>query len=200
MWFDIIIIGAILILGLKGLINGLVRELFGLAGLIGGLVIASRFNDKAGEFIQANIYKFENASMLEFVSFIGLWLVFWLLCLLVGKFIAKLVGASGLGFLDRLGGFIAGAGKIFLTLSAILAIISNTNLSSKIEPFFKDSKVYPVLLETGKWIANIDVKALKNDVEQAILPQSNDESNKTEIFIKMDENTTIDDNITKEIR
>ncbi|KEA46203.1 CvpA family protein [Campylobacter mucosalis] len=197
-WFDVIIIGAVLILGLKGLINGLIKEALGLIGLIGGLILASRFSGVAGEFIQSNIYKFENTSLLDFISFIAVWLIFWLFCLLVGKILSKLVGASGLGFLDRLGGFIAGSGKIFLTLSAILAIIANTNLSVKIEPFFQNSKVYPVLLSTGKWIANIDVKALKNDIDSVVNTPKDDK--KTDIFIKMDGNLSVEDNATKENR
>lgn len=167
-WFDIIVVVAILILGIKGAINGIIREIFGLIGLIGGLVVSSRFSKLASEFIQQNIYKFENLSMLDFVGFVSLWLVFWLLCLLIGRFLSRLVGISGLGFLDRLGGFIAGSGKIFLTLAAVLAVISTTSLNEKVQPYFKDSMVYPVLLDTGKWIANMDVKAIKDDMQEMI--------------------------------
>ena len=46
-WFDIIVIALVLILGVKGIINGLIKETFGLIGLIGGLVVASRFSDVA---------------------------------------------------------------------------------------------------------------------------------------------------------
>ena len=56
-WFDIIIIALVLMLGIKGILNGLIKEAFGLIGLIGGLIIASRFSDLAGEFITKNIYK-----------------------------------------------------------------------------------------------------------------------------------------------
>lgn len=209
MFFDIIIVGAILILGLMGLFRGLIRELSGLVGLIGGLVLASRFSSEAGEFIKAKIYDIQNSSLLDFVSFIGVWVVFWIFCVLVGKFLSKLIGASGLGFLDRLGGFLAGSSKVFLTLSAVLAIISNTNLSDEIEEYFKDSKTYPVLLNTGKWIANIDVNALKNDVESIIEPLEK-ENNKSDELIKTDmtliknsiediKNLSIDSNLTLDL-
>ncbi|CAD7288569.1 CvpA family protein [Campylobacter suis] len=202
MFFDIIVIGAILILGLMGLVRGIITEFAGLVGLIGGLVLASRLSAQAGEFIKSNIYDIQNPSMLDFVSFVGVWIAFWILCVLVGKFLSKLVGASGLGFLDRLGGFVAGSAKVFLTLSAVLAIISNTNLSDEVEEYFKDSKVYPILLKTGKWIANIDVKALKNDVENAIVPLTKEDNKSDEIIknedIMIDNNLTLDVNVTKE--
>ncbi|MCR4941549.1 MAG: CvpA family protein [Campylobacter sp.] len=201
-WFDVIIIGAILILGLKGLINGLIREIFGLIGLIGGLILASRLKDVGGDFIYANIYQIQNQSLLEFVSFISIWIIFWLFCLLIGKFLAKLIGASGLGFLDRIGGFLAGSAKIFLTVAAVLAIISTTNLSDKIEPYFKDSKVYPIFLQTGKWIANMDVKAIKNDVESLVLDKSQEK--KSDVLYQIDQNLSdavkIDQNLSTTIK
>lgn len=49
-WFDIIVIALVLILGIKGILNGLIKEVFGLIGLIGGLIVASRFSDVAEKF------------------------------------------------------------------------------------------------------------------------------------------------------
>lgn len=187
-WIDIAVVALTLILGVKGIINGLIKELFGLIGLIGGLVIATRFSDVAEKFINENIYKFDNSSMLQFVAFVSLWIVFWLICLLIGKFLAKMLALSGLGFLDRLGGFVVGSAKIFLTFAAVLAVASGTGVNSLIEPYVKDSKIYPVLLSAGKWITNIDVKKIANDIDVAI--QRPKDMNKTDALISMDENVT----------
>jgi len=187
-WIDIAVVAFTLILGIKGIINGLIKELFGLIGLIGGLVIATRFSDVAEKFINENIYKFDNGSMLQFVAFVSLWIVFWLICLLIGKFLAKMLALSGLGFLDRLGGFVVGSAKIFLTFAAVLAVASGTGVNSLIEPYVKDSKIYPVLLSAGKWITNIDVKKIANDIDVAI--QRPKDMNKTDALISMDENAT----------
>jgi len=196
-WFDIIIVVLVLMLGIKGILNGLIKETFGLIGLIGGLIVATRFSDVAGEFITKNIYKFENPSFLQFVAFISLWLVFWIVCLLVGKFLSKIVSVSGLSFLDRLGGFVMGSGKIFLTFSAVVAVISGTSLNNVIAPYFTNSKVYPVLLETGKWITNLDVKNIKNELDEMVVRPK--DVNKTDVFISMDTNTSVntDYNATK---
>ena len=196
-WFDIIIVVLVLMLGIKGILNGLIKETFGLIGLIGGLIVATRFSDVAEEFITKNIYKFENPSFLQFVAFISLWLVFWIVCLLVGKFLSKIVSVSGLSFLDRLGGFVMGSGKIFLTFSAVIAVISGTSLNNVIAPYFTNSKVYPVLLETGKWITNLDVKNIKNELDEMMVRPK--DVNKTDVFISMDTNTSVntDYNATK---
>lgn len=187
-WIDIAVVALTLILGVKGIINGLIKELFGLIGLIGGLVIATRFSDVTEKFINENIYKFDNSSMLQFVAFVSLWIVFWLICLLIGKFLAKMLALSGLGFLDRLGGFVVGSAKIFLTFAVVLAVASGTGVNSLIEPYVKDSKIYPVLLSAGKWITNIDVKKIANDIDVAI--QRPKDMNKTDALISMDENAT----------
>ena len=196
-WFDIIVIALVLMLGVKGIINGLIKETFGLIGLIGGLVVASRFSDVAESFISKNIYKFENASLLQFVAFIGLWLVFWLICLLVGKFLSKIVSVSGLGFLDRLGGFVMGSGKIFLTFSAVIAVMAGTSLNNIIEPYAKNSNVYPLLLQTGRWITNVNIKNIKNEIDEMIARPK--DTNKTDAFISMDANASsnTDTNVTK---
>ena len=45
MYFDIIVILMVVILALKGLFTGLVRELCSVFGIIGGVLLASRFNE-----------------------------------------------------------------------------------------------------------------------------------------------------------
>lgn len=48
-WFDAFILGFTLLLGLKGIINGLIKEIFGLLGIIGGVFIASKYATQAAE-------------------------------------------------------------------------------------------------------------------------------------------------------
>ena len=136
--FDVVVVSLVLILGIKGVISGLIKEIFGLIGLIGGIVVASRFGARVGTLISDNIYKIEGDSVLFFAGFLATLIVFWVLCLGIGAFLSKLVGLSGLGFLDKLGGFIIGSAKIFL--------------------------VFAVLMDTGKWIMNVDVKGIASGV------------------------------------
>ena len=58
-----------------------------------------------------------------------------------------------------------GSAKIFLVFAVLIVTVSNIQvLNNKIEPYFAGSKLYPVLLETGKWIMNVDVKAIAGGV------------------------------------
>ena len=94
---------------------------------------------------------------------------------------SKMVGLSGLGFLDKIGGFIIGSAKIFLAFSVLFAIISNMQtINSKIEPYFQGSKLYPMLLSSGKWIMNLDVNGIKNGVGDLRVPFENGERNESD--------------------
>lgn len=182
--FDLGVAALVLILGIKGVINGLIKEVFGLVGLIGGIVVASRFAKEAGELVSEKVYKLDGDSVLFFMGFLVLLIGFWLACLAIGAFLSKMVGLSGLGFLDKIGGFIIGSAKIFLAFSVLFAIISNMQtINSKIEPYFQGSKLYPILLSSGKWIMNLDVNGIKNGVGDLRVPFENgerNESNKTQ--------------------
>ena len=57
--FDVVVVSLVLILGIKGVISGLIKEIFGLVGLIGGIVVASRFAAKAGQIISDKVYKLD---------------------------------------------------------------------------------------------------------------------------------------------
>ena len=41
-WFDLVVVALVLVLGIKGLLNGFIKEIFGIIGLIGGVIVASR--------------------------------------------------------------------------------------------------------------------------------------------------------------
>lgn len=164
-WFDMIILLFIIILGIKGIINGFIKEIFGLIGLIGGVLIASRNANFVGELISNHIYSLGN-SALFFFGFLVTLIAFWLICLGLGAMFSKLLVFSGLKFIDRILGFFIGSVKIFLVFSIFFAIISNISvLSQKVEPYFKDSKAYPILLASGKFIMNMDINKAKQDIK-----------------------------------
>ncbi|WP_086304574.1 CvpA family protein [Campylobacter devanensis] len=172
-WFDIIIIAVVIILGIKGIINGLIKEVFGLIGIIGGVIIASRNANLVGDLISLYIYQLSDSAEFFFGFLLAL-LVFWFVCLMLGNLLSKMLKMSGLGFVDRLLGFFVGAAKIFLVLAILAAIVSKISvLNQKISPFFEDSKVYPILLSAGQFIMAMDVSKVKESVEsgQIVVPE-----------------------------
>lgn len=170
-WFDIIIIAFSVLLGLKGIINGLVRELCGLCGIVGGVLIASRFAKNATEFIE-KFYKIDNESLALFAGFILVLVIVWVFFIAVGNILAKLLSLSGLGFLDRFGGFFFGAAKIFFIFAILITAISNISfLNNNLKPYTLNSKLYPFLLESGDFImksqaVELGSQKLKKELEK----------------------------------
>ncbi|MBE0494926.1 MAG: CvpA family protein [Campylobacterales bacterium] len=155
-WFDIITISLILLLGFKGIINGFVKETFGLLGVVGGIFIASRYAQEAGKFIDSAVYAFENKASLFLVGFIAILLCFWILCLLLGQIVGKLLSLSGLSGIDKIAGFFVGSAKIFLVFSIFIAAISNIDfVQKKIDTYMTQSFMYPIFMEVGQKIVEL---------------------------------------------
>lgn len=155
-WFDILIIGFTLLLALKGMINGLFKELFGLVGVIGGILVAARYSLEASSFINTNIYVIENADLSKVVGFLSVLIIFWILCLFIGSILSKLIKLSGLGFLDRIGGFIFGGAKFFCIFAVLIFCVSRIDfLNEKLQNLTQQkSFTMPYLKGVGAFIMN----------------------------------------------
>jgi len=165
--FDIIVISLILILGLKGLLNGFIREFFGLVGIIGGIFIGSRFSNEVGKLINDNIFTFQNENAITLVGFLASVFIFWILMVILSGIINKLIDNSdGLSILNRLLGLLAGTGKILLIISVIVYAFSSIELVKKnINKHIENSIVYPYLLTIGSSIIKLDLTS-KEKVEE----------------------------------
>lgn len=158
-YFDITIGAIIIILGIKGFMNGFIKEVFGLVGLIGGVYFASRFAQKGAEFIQENFIQLDNMQLLKLLGFLVVLIAIWTGSTIIGTLISKLTNISGLGFMNRLMGLIVGGGKYFLIFALIVTALSNVKLVREtMEKHIKDSVLYPYLKQSGAYIINLDPK------------------------------------------
>ena len=163
-YFDVTIGAIVLILGIKGLINGFIKEVFGLVGLVAGVYFASRFSETAATLIDTNFLHLENTSLLKLIGFLAVLTIIWVGATLLGSIFSRLSDASGLGFLNRLFGFIAGGGKYFIIFALIVTALSNVALiKDNLEKYVKESILYPYLKATGSYLINLDTSALGLD-------------------------------------
>lgn len=164
--FDIIVIALVVILGLKGLMKGFIKELFGLIGIVGGVFVASRMAKDVGDLV-AGVFALENENTILLAGFIVGLILFWILAYLLGTILEKVFEASGLGIVDRLLGFIFGAGKIFLLFAIIAYATTGVEVVNKnLEPKMKDSIVFPMLVSTGGYIIKLDTGKFSDDVKK----------------------------------
>ncbi len=154
--FDLVVGAIILFLGLKGLVDGFVKEFFGLAGIIGGIYYGSRYAQQIGEFISQNIFPIKNEAALSFVGFlVGLFSI-WIGMVILGNIVTKLTHASGMGFFNKLFGLLFGWAKIFLIFSVIIYAVSSIEVTKRvIEKYTKNSILYPLMLQTGGYIIKL---------------------------------------------
>jgi membrane protein required for colicin V production len=168
-YFDVTVGAIILLLAIKGFMNGVIKEVFGLAGLVGGVYFASRLAGEAATFISKNFVQIEHASLLNGIGFMSILISILLSDTILGAIISKLTSASGLGFMDRLLGFVAGGGKYFIIFALIVTALSNVTLiKENTQKYVKDSMLYPLLYKAGSAIIKIDPASLGIHVKEDI--------------------------------
>lgn len=166
--FDIVIIGITLVLGLKGLFRGLIKEVFGIVGIIGAIFVASRVSDDIGNLI-APFLALENQTTIKLIGFIVALIGFWIIVYLLGIIVSKIFQASGLGVFDRIFGFIFGAAKVFLIFSVIAyALYQVQSFKNAIDDKTSDSMVMPHLLSVGSYIIKLDTSSITSNIEKTV--------------------------------
>jgi membrane protein required for colicin V production len=118
--FDVIVLAVVGICTLMGLWKGMVKQFFGLMGVIAGYLLAVRFYLPCSKFLTGF-----HGGTARAASFVAI----FLLCILVAHVIAWVVGrhfaGSGLGFLNRLGGAFLGLLKGCLIVAfAVMALMT----------------------------------------------------------------------------
>jgi membrane protein required for colicin V production len=162
--FDVIILGLVIFLGLKGLFRGLVKELFAIFGIIGGIFIASRIASSTGGLIDA-IFDIESQNSVLLIGFILSLIFIWAIAYFLGIFLSTMFTLTGLGIFDKILGFMFGAGKIFLLFSIIFFALSNVEImSKKMENLKTKSIMYPLLISSGGYIIKLHNEDLQTSV------------------------------------
>lgn len=166
-YFDVAVGSIVLLLGLKGLLNGFSKEVFGLAGIVGGVFVASHLGGLIGKFLSDALFHFETSTAVNLVGFIFALGIFWLLMVALGAGFKKLSSLSGLGPIDRILGFVIGSSKFFFILSIIVyALFSVTAIRENFGEKMADSFFYEPMFATGNFILHIeteDVTSLMNE-------------------------------------
>jgi membrane protein required for colicin V production len=164
--FDIVSVSLILILGIKGVINGFIKEVFGLVGIVGGVFLASRYAQDAGGLIESLFHHhFENQASLYLIGFITVLILFWLFSIISGLIVAKLLKMSGLGGIDKLLGFFVGSVKIFLLFAIFSVALSSISfIKNTTDKYMNKSFMYPIFTEVGRYIIKLDTNHIADKV------------------------------------
>ena len=117
-WLDIVIIVVAVLLGIAGLRQGIIKTVFGIAGLIGGIVLAGRYYDELAALLSPS-----GATWVNIAAYAIILIATIIVAGVVGSLVAKLVHFVLLGWLDRLVGCVLGVFIGGLLCAAVLAIV-----------------------------------------------------------------------------
>ena len=145
-WVDIVIIIYLCLSVISGFMQGLIRTVLSIIGLIVGITLAAHFYKQLGDVLTF----ISNKNVADVVAFVFILLVVMGIAALIAWFLRSLIKAIMLGWVDKIGGAVLGLILGALSISAILAIIakvSNSSLitDSKFAGFFLDK--FPLILK-----------------------------------------------------
>ena len=138
---DIIIIGILVIQACLGFQRGFVRIVFDILGIFCGLYVGYKHYQELGYVLQTHIHIAPHYANLA--AFFGIWLAIFIAVFAVSKLINAMVTLTGLGIMNRLGGFVLGGAKgVFLILPILVPlvfmkarIIENSKLVQPLMPY-----------------------------------------------------------------
>jgi membrane protein required for colicin V production len=164
--FDVIILSITIILAIKGFFNGIIKEISGLVGIVLGVYLGSTYYESAGEYINSSIFKIPNESAINVVGFVTVFVLTYLLCIILGLILSKIIKVAQLGIIDRVGGLIFSAGKFFIIVAVVITMLSKIEaMHNQLEKWSKNSITYPYLMKTGEFIINIKPEEVKKQVK-----------------------------------
>jgi len=153
---DITIVILVLLMSIKGFINGFLREIFGFIGLIGGVFIASRTSEFIAKQIDTNLLHLENFATLELIGFLAVLAVSWGLSVLIGNTISGPPEEREHSTLGRVFGFVTAGIKYFLIFALILsALFRSPLLKEDMTKSVTQSQLYPTMDKLGSVLINL---------------------------------------------
>jgi membrane protein required for colicin V production len=144
-WLDIVIIVILAISAFSGLKVGLIKVLFGVVGIIVGILLAGRFSDSL-----AGVLTFIDPQWAKIAAFAIILVAVLIVAAILGAVLSKLISLVLLGWVNRLGGAVLGVVVGALFCGAILAIwvkylgISDSVAGSALANFLLDK--FPIVL------------------------------------------------------
>ena len=156
--FDIVVIALILLLSIKGLLSGFTKELFSAIGLIGGLYAATYFNADAAQYIYSNVTDALSVPVLKLIATVVIFLVVWYVASLIGRGLSLIGDSEYISTTSRLAGMFVKIVTLFLIFSLItFALSTKPQVSERFKDTLSQSKLYPLLRDTGAAILNISL-------------------------------------------
>jgi membrane protein required for colicin V production len=117
--FDIIVLLIIGLLTIMGFFSGMVKQIFGLVGVVAGYMLAMRYYQLCSKYLTTF-----HPGTAKALSFIAIFLACIIVAHIIGWAVGRLLHISGLGFLNRIGGGLLGFAKGYLIMCVMVIVLT----------------------------------------------------------------------------
>lgn len=131
----------------RGYVNGIIKEVLSIVGIILAVFLSFQYMDNVGSAIRPLFS--ENAGYIPFVSGIIIFVGTVSLVQLIAYLAQKFLETIKLNFINRLSGLAFGFLKSGIIISALLLVLAGFNLPS--QQSREDSVLYPYIIYLAPW-------------------------------------------------
>lgn len=144
---DYLILIPICLFCYRGFVNGLIKEVLSIVGIILAVFLSFQYMDAVGTLIRPLFS--ENAGYIPFISVILIFVGTVSVVQLVAYVSKKFLETIKLNFVNRLSGLAFGFLKSGIVISAVLVVLAGFNLPS--QQAREDSLMYPYVIHLAPW-------------------------------------------------
>lgn len=144
---DFLILIPIIYFAYRGFVNGIIKEVLSIVGIILGVFLTFQYMDPVGEAIKPMFE--EGASFVPFISAIIIFVGTLSLVHLAAYLSKKFLETIKLNFVNRIAGAAFGFLKSGIVISAILLILAGFSIPS--EEARQNSATYPYVIYLAPW-------------------------------------------------
>lgn len=138
---------------LRGLMRGAISQIFGIAGIFIGFLVASHQYLPVSAFIMGQFPSISSTAALP-LSFILLFLCTWFTIAVVGSWIVRIVRSAGLGFIDRLWGAMIGFCKVLLFAIVAISVLTLFSTGGNAS-LVAQSRLAPIITAASQYLFKI---------------------------------------------
>ncbi len=145
---------------LRGFMRGAVSQVFGVAGILAGFLVASYQYELVSLFLVKQLPSLATVS--RPLSFVLLFLLTWFCISVAGFWVAKIMRTVGLGFVDRLWGAMIGFAKALLFGVVALSILTLFSFGAD-SALIANSKLAPYVMGASRMLFELAPANVQNE-------------------------------------
>jgi membrane protein required for colicin V production len=138
---------------LRGLWRGAISQVFGIAGVLGGFLLASHSYQAVAARILQTFPRLTEPNLVATLTFAGIFILTWFCLSILGYWAGSILRRTGLGCVDRLFGGGIGLAKAFIM--AIIVISSLTFLLPPDSQLLRESQLAPYVQYGAQYLVKV---------------------------------------------